>query len=38
MSKKEKITIKVDNKRAEEFAKAINEQVIQDTNMGIIQY
>ena len=29
-SKKEKITIKVDNNIAEEFAKAINEQVIQD--------
>ena len=30
MSKKEKITIKVDTKGAEEFAKALNEQVIQD--------
>ena len=29
-SKKEKITIKVDNNKAEEFAKAIKEQVIQD--------
>ena len=29
-SKKEKITIKVDNNIAEEFAKAINEQVKQD--------
>lgn len=30
MSKKEKITIKVDNDKAEEFCKALNEQVIQD--------
>ena len=29
-SKKEKITIKVDTRGAEEFAKAINEQVKQD--------
>jgi hypothetical protein len=29
-SKKEKITIKVDNNKAEEFAKAIQDQVEQD--------
>ena len=33
-SKKEKITIKVDNNIAEEFAKAISEQVKQDQLEG----